>query len=87
LAKSAARQITAGLFEENQSAVQALADRTTLAYAHSGAFSWTGLAAAQILLDTVEMSDLTHDPPARLRGLLARLVEVAPCVGPSTPPG
>ena len=59
LAKSASRQIAARLFEEDQSAVQTLADRTTLAHAHSGAFPWTRRAAAQVLLDAVEMSDLT----------------------------
>ena len=86
LAKSAARQIAGGLFEENQSAVQALADRTTLAQAHRGAFSWTCPAVAQVLLDAVEMSDLAQDPSAALRSLLAGLVEVASCVGPSSPP-
>ena len=41
LTKSPAGQIAAGLFEEDQSAVQTLTDRTTLAHAHSGAFPWT----------------------------------------------
>ena len=84
LAKSAAGQIAAGLFEEDQSAVQSLADRTTLARAHSGAFPWTCLAAAQVLLDAVEMADLTQDPSATLRRLLARFVEVAPHMGPAS---
>jgi hypothetical protein len=65
LAKSAARQIAARLFEEDQSAVQVLADRTTLAQAHSGPFRWTCLAAAQVLLDAVEMSDLAGSHPQR----------------------
>jgi hypothetical protein len=85
LAKSAARQITAGLLEEDQSTMQALVDRTTLAAAHGVAFSWTGLSAAQVLLDAVEMSDLAQEPSATLRGLFARLVEVAPG-GPNIPP-
>lgn len=84
LAKSAAGQVAAGLFEEDQSAVQALADRTTLADAHSGAFPWTCPAASQILLDAIEMADLTQDPSATLRGLLARFVEVASHVGPAS---
>ena len=67
--------------------MQALADGTTLAHAHSGAFVWTCLAAAQVLLDAVEMSDLAQDPSATLRGLLARLVEVASCVGPASRQG
>jgi hypothetical protein len=45
--------------------------------------SVTGLAAAQVLLDAVEMSDLTQDPSATLRGLLARLVKVASRMGTS----
>ena len=84
LAKGAARQITAGLFEEHQSAVVALADRTTLAHCVQQPFVWTCLGPAQVLLDTVEMSDLTQDPSATLRGLLARLVEVASHVGPAS---
>jgi hypothetical protein len=45
--------------------VQVLADRTTLAQAHSGPFRWTCLAAAQVLLDAVEMSDLAGSHPQR----------------------
>ena len=87
LAKSASGQIAARLFEEDQSAVQTLADRTTLAHAHSGAFPWTRRAAAQVLLDTVEMSDLAQDPSTTLRCLLARFVEVASRVGPASGQG
>ena len=50
--------IAAGLFKEDQSAVQALADRTTLTHAHSRAFVWACLAAAQVFLDAVETPDL-----------------------------
>ena len=85
--KSATRQIAAGLFEEDQSAVQALVDRTTLAHAHSGPFPWTCLTAAQVLLDAVEMSDLAQDPSATLRSLFTRLVEVASHVGPASRQG
>jgi hypothetical protein len=67
--------------------VQALADRTTLAQAHSGAFPGTCPVAAQILLDAVEMSDLAQDPSATLRSLLACLVEVASRVGPASRQG
>ena len=67
--------------------MQTLADRTTLAHAHSGAFPWTCPAAAQVLLDAVEMSDLAQDPSTTLRGLLARLVEVASRVGPASRQG
>ena len=87
LAKIAARQIAAGLFEEDQSAVQTLANWTTLAHAHSGAFPWTRPAAAQVLLDAIEMSDLTQDPSTTLRCLLARFVEVASRVGPASGQG
>ena len=67
--------------------MQALADRTTLAQAHSGPFPWTCLAAAQVLLDAVEMSDLAQDPSATLRSLFTRLVEVASHVGPASRQG
>ena len=87
LAKSAARQIAAGLFEEDQSAVQALADRTALAHALRSAFPWTCRAAAQVFLDAVKMSDLAQDPSTTLRSLLARLVEVASRVGPASRQG
>ena len=84
LAKSAARQITARLFEEDQSTVETLANGTALAAAHRGPFPWTCLAAAQVLLDAVEMSDLTQDPSTTLRSLLARLVKVASRMGPAS---
>ena len=67
--------------------MQAMADGTTLAHAHSAAFPWTCMAAAQVLLDAVEMADLTQDPSATLRSLLARLVEVASHVGPASSQG
>ena len=74
LSKGAARQITARLFEEDQSTVETLANEPALAAAHGGPFPWTGLAAAQVLLDAVEMSDLTQDPSGTLWSLLARFV-------------
>ena len=66
VAKSAARQITAGFFEQDQSAVHALENGTALAHALSSAFPWTCPAAAQVLLDAVVMSDLAQDPSATL---------------------
>ena len=67
--------------------MQALADGTALARAHGGALPWTCSAAAQSILDAVEMGDLTQDPSATLRSLLARLVEVAPDMGPASGQG
>src|SRR5262245_19677780 len=84
LSKGAARQITTRLFEEDQSMVETLANEPALAAAHGGPFPWTGLAAAQVLLDAVEMSDLTQDPSATLRRLLSRLVQVASRMGPAS---
>jgi hypothetical protein len=80
-------QVAAGLLEEDQSAAQALVDRTTLAQARGGACVGTGLAAMQVLLDAIEMGDLAQDPFAALRGLLARFEEVAACVGPASRQG
>jgi len=87
LPHGAARQVMTRLFEDDQSAMQALVDRAALANAHRGAFLWTCPATAQVILDAVEMADLAQDPSATLRGLLSRLVEVASEVGPASSQG
>jgi hypothetical protein len=54
----------------------------------SGApFSWTGLAAAQVFFDAGRDERSAQDPSATLWGLLTRLVEVAPGVGPASRQG
>jgi hypothetical protein len=62
-------------FKENQSRERRW--QTKRLWLLRTAARFLGLAAALVLLDAVEMSDLTQDPSTMLRGLLARLVKVA----------
>lgn len=76
-------QMTMRAFEPDQGAADAFLDGAALPGADGGAQPGTRALFSQLPFDAVEVTDLAQQPRRRARGLIERLMELAPHVRPA----